>query len=253
MNGGNGSPFALSGAVYLKSPTRRSAAHLDDLTREVAEASGTSLFWHTQMAKLHDPFAEELPWDDLSTWVRGSLQDPENAERIAFAIQSSPTEIELLRANLLDVLESIPATSRRRTVAPPGGELGLMVMHRAAIPTGSTCGNVAEVVAQMSNATADVWFHHLIEEAWLLPGETPLIEWLCVAGAEAMAVRLEEDVSRGLNVRSLRAAAVARWRRASAGTRIAAAIERREGGPESESRLLAARLARRAVRGREAS
>ncbi|MEO5616156.1 MAG: DUF5752 family protein [Candidatus Eisenbacteria bacterium] len=250
MIGGVVNPFPLSGAVYLKSPTRRSAAHLDDLTREVAESSGTSLFWHTQMAKLHDPFAEELPWDDLSTWVRGSLQDPETAERIAFAIQSSPTEIESLRANLLDVFESIPAGTRRRTVAPPGGELWLLSLHRAAIPTGVACTRVSELIDHLSTATADVWFHHLIEEAWLLPGETPLIEWMCVAGAEAMANRLEEDVRRGLNVRTLRAAAVGRWRRATAGTRIAAG-ERKDSGAPSESRQLAARLARRAVRGGE--
>lgn len=241
----------LSGAVYLKSPTRRSASNLDELTREVANASGTSLFWHTQMAKLHDPFAEELPWDDLSTWVLGTLQDPETAERIGYAIQSAPTEIEALRARLLDVFESIPAGTRRGTVAPPGGALWLLSMQRAAVPTGVAVTSVRDMAEKLGAATADVWFHHLIEEAWLLPGDTPLIEWLCVAGAESMALRLEEDVRRGLTVRTLRAAALARWRRASAGTRLAAGAERRDAGPESESRRLAARLARRAVRGKE--
>jgi len=243
-------PFALSGAVYLKSSTRRTAANLDELTREVAGAGQATLFWHTQMARLHDPFAEELPWDDLSAWVGGSLQDPETAERLAFAIQSSPTEIEALRGALLDVLESIPARTRSRESAPPGGELCFLAMVRVAVPTGVACASATELVDALSQATADVWFHHLIDEAWLLPGETPLIEWLCVAGAEPMAARLEEDARRGLTARSLRSAAVTRWRRQAAGARLASGVERAGAPAESESRRLAARFARRAVRGK---
>lgn len=241
-------PFPLSGAVYLKSPTGARAADLEGLTREVAQASGASLFWHTQMARLHDPFAEELPWDDLSTWVRGALKEPETAERIAYAIQSSPTEIETLRGRLLDVFESLAPKERGRSSAPSGGEFAFLAMRRAEIPTGLVCRSVDELIDHLADAGSDVWFHHLIEEAWMLPGETPLIEWLCVAGAEAMAIRLEADVQRGLTVRRLRTTAQARWRRVGVARRVVVTTDGSAVPTGDDPRSMVARLARRAAR-----
>lgn len=243
-------PFPLSGAVYLKSPTGARAADLESLTRGVAEASGATLFWHTQMARLHDPVSEEPPWDDLSAWVRAALQEPETAERLAFAIQSSPDEIESLRGRLLDVLESVP--TRGRSTAPPGSELAFLDMRRAPIPTGLEGRSVEELLALLAEAGADVWFHHLIEEAWLLPGETPLIEWLCAAGAEPLAVRLETDARRGLTVHRLRATSLARWRRGGLARRVVAAPGATGEADGREARSLVARLARRAARAGDA-
>jgi len=240
------SGFPLNGVVYLVQPAGRVVANLEDLLARIAAADPETVFLHTQMPRLAPHADEDLPVDDLSGWVRGVVQDVATAERIRFAIYAANDEIEDVRRAIVRVLESTPG--RASHAAPPGGELALLRFDVVEVATGEAATTPAELMEQLARADRIVWFHHLIEEAWMLPGPTPIAEWLRARGARRLAESFEREAAGGRSVERMRARILQRWRRAGLASRLA-----ERGADEAErasvSREAASRLARRLAGG----
>lgn len=241
-------PFELVGAVYLTAPAGAKAATLEELRRCVASAAASSLFRHTQLQRLGGD-GGDVPADDLSAWVRGVVQDPETAERLAFAVQSAPPGAEGLRERLLAALDWVSAPARERRGAPEGGAFAFLSARAVPVPTGRTADDAEALAWALEESGRDVWFHHLIEEPWFIAGEAPIIAWLRAAGGEALAAALERETRRRASVDAMRVAVRRNRRRAGLTGRVLAS----EPPASEETRELARRLARRLAHGGEDS
>jgi len=233
-------PFEPEAVVYLVQPAGREVANLDELLQAARTADTATLFLHTQMPRLRPETGDDAPVDDLSGWVRGVVQDVATAERMAFAIAAAKPEIEDVRARLVDVLDSIPQKTRIQQAAPEGGRLELLRFEVVRVPTGMSAATPDELFDALSRCDRSTWFHHLIEEAWLLPGPIPLAEWLRAAGARRYADLVESEAASGRSVDGLRSRILQRWRRSGIATRLASGDR-----ATHDSRELAGRLARR--------
>src|SRR5262245_3357111 len=111
--------FELISVIHLVRPAGERATDLETLRAGIARAEAATLFYHTLQCPMRWPDAEEPKDDDLSTWVRGVIQDSETAERLAFAVQSHGGSATDLRSGLLEVLEAVPEPVRIARDAPP--------------------------------------------------------------------------------------------------------------------------------------
>ena len=240
LTGAARAPFEPEAVVYLVQPARRNVADLDQLLDAVRTVDGATLFLHTQMPRLRPDTGDDGPVDDLSGWVRGVVQDVTTAERLAFAIAAARPEIDDVRARLVEVLESIPQKTRAEQAAPEGGRLELLRFEVVRVPTGMPATTADELFEALSRCDRTTWFHHLIEEAWLLPGPIPVVEWLKAAGAPRYAELVEREAASGRSVDGLRSRILQRWRRSGIATRLASGDRNAR-----DSREVAGRLARR--------
>jgi hypothetical protein len=236
-------PFELSGVVYLAQPAGRAVANLDELLAQFTAADRETVFLHTQMPRLRPHTGEDLPVDDLSAWVGGVVQDTTTAERLAFAMHAANPEVEDVRAAILRVLEAIPARTRLGHAAPVGGALVLLRFDVVTVPTGVVVSTAGELMEALTHADRIVWFHHLVEEAWMLPGPIPVAEWVRAAGSPKLADVLEREAASGRSVDQMRARVLQRWRRSHIASRLAESS--RDGDVAAGTREAASLLARR--------
>lgn len=239
----------LTGAVYLLRPTRARAPHLEALRAGIAEATPDVLFYHTQMPRMREPDAADTPVDDFSAWVRGVLQDVETAERLAFAALSAPSDAETLRAGLLRVLDQVPHDRRMRLDAPPGGEFVFLTADIVRLPTEIVVGDPAAAFAALAQANVAIWFHHVVEAAWLDGRGERLSTWLEHQGCARIAAVVAREASSGRPIAQTRRTVLREWRRGRLGRRMLEAERdtadaRRNAGREAVASL-ARRLARR--------
>lgn len=236
-------PFELGGVVYLAQPAGRAVRNLDELLTQFVAADRETVFFHTQMPRLRPHTGEDLPVDDLTAWVGSVVQDTATAERLAFAIHAANDEVEDVRAAIVAVLESIPVRSRLEHAAPPGGALVLLRFDVVPVPTGVSAATANELMEALDRADRIVWFHHLIEEAWMLPGPSPITAWLRAAAAPKLADLLERETASGRSVDQIRTRMLQRWRRSHIAARLAASG--RGDDVAADTRDAANRLARR--------
>lgn len=208
--------FELVGAAYLSRPTGQEAVNLEQLAAHIERADDATLFHHTQMPRLDDPDDGDVPADDFSNWIRGVVQDPETAERVAFAVQVCPADSEALRGALLDVLHRVSPGRRSQRSAPEGGAFVFLQSDVVPVPLGMAADSVEALMPMLMVADRSIWFHHCVEEAWLLPGATPIVEWLTDRHEDALARWFDRAASRGLSVEDLRSELQRHWRRSLA-------------------------------------
>src|SRR5262249_49925840 len=153
------------------------AETLDDLLRELAIADARVLFYHTQMPRLRPAGRDDVAIDDISAWLRGVVQDAETAERMAFALESTPRTTHDLRHALVSVLDAVPARTRARRAAPEHGALVLFTYDTVEIPDLLHADDPSDLMEQLTTADASVWFHNLVEQPWLEPESAALDHW----------------------------------------------------------------------------
>jgi len=225
-------PITLEAAVYLVHPTGRTASNLDELKNLIEGASDDELFFHSQMSRLRHREEDDLAIDDFSGWARGVIQDPQTAERLAFAVQTSPHDPGQLRLTLLEVLGSMSAADRLRHSAPDGGAFIGLVHETVRVPTGSTVEDAGSLIDALAEAHLSAWFHHLIERSWAVPHEDTVAGWLDGCGAPRLGALVEDEAASGRTVAAMRSRVLNYWRR----SRIARNIADRRALPEDARR-----------------
>jgi hypothetical protein len=235
--------FELESVVHLVRPTGERARDLEQLRAGIAGASFATLFHHTLQCQLRDPAADELPPDDFSGWVNGVVQDRETAERISFAVQNRNGSAEELRAALLEILSSVPESTRTARSGPPGGEFVFLEVESVPVPTGISVGTGAELIEALASADASVCFYHWIEQPWFAGGQSPLLDWAARHGEARLPQWLNECAASGLPIEANRRRLLQRWRRSRLGRQVTEAAQapedvRREAGREAVARLV---------------
>jgi hypothetical protein len=202
-----------------------------------------ALFLHAVQYQLRNPAADQLAPDDFSAWIGGVVQDAETAERLSFVVQGAHDSPEILRAGMLEVLDTIPARRRAERDAPEGSEFRFLASVSLSYPTGVVLHEGRGVVEALLEADASTWFFHLVEEPWFSGARAPLLEWLGARHEERLAGWLDEAADSGLPIDKARARVNQRWRRSHIGRRLAdsapgSGAERREAGRQAIARLV---------------
>lgn len=235
--------YELVGVVHLLRPTGRQAEDLDSLRRQLAEASPGELFQHTVQHRLRFPSAMEPPADDFSNWVGGVLQDPEMAERLAFAVIDRGRSAAETRAAVLDVLGSGPAL--RSHPAPEGGRFEFLEAESVRVPTGIVVGSVPELFEALADVDPSVWFYHLIERPWFGDTSLSFATWLRAHRDPRRAAWFEEVIALNPSLEGARETVLRKWRRSQVGARAIVASHRPEPERREAGRSAVASLVRR--------
>ena len=233
--------YELVGVVHLLRPTGRQAEDLESLRRNLAEASAGELFQHTVQHRLRFPSAIEPPADDFSNWVGGVLQDPEIAERLAFAVIDRGRSAAETRAAVLDVLGS----AVRPHPAPEGGKFEFLEAESVRVPTGIVVRGVAELFEALAGVDPSVWFYHLVERPWFGDSSLSFVTWLRAHNDPRRAAWFEEVMATNPSLEGARDAVLRKWRRSQVGARAIVASHRPEPERREVGRSAVASLVRR--------
>jgi hypothetical protein len=244
----DGSGFELTSVVHLVRPAGARARNLESLRLWIAEATASTLFYHTVQCPLRRPDSTDLPPDDLSAWVSGVVQDRETAERLAFAVQGRSGSAADLRDALLEVLQSIPDRDRFSRAVPPESEFVLLTAESVAIPTGVVARDAESMMAALGEAEPGVWFYHLVEQPWYAPGPAPIVRWARDRGDQLLAKILDEASHGGRGLAEMRRRALKRWSQGNLRARVAAATHASEQERREAGRAAVAGLVRRMTR-----
>lgn len=240
-----GPGFELTSVVHLVRPAGSRARNLESLRLWIAEAPAATLFYHTVQCPLRRPDSTELPPDDLSAWVAGVVQDPQTAERLAFAVQGRAGSAADLREALLEVLHAVPDKDRFARAVPVESEFVLLTAESVTIPIGVTARDSESLIAALGEAEPGVWFYHLVEQPWYTPGPPAIVRWARERGDETLARVLEEASRGGRGLAEMRRRTLKRWGQSQLRSRVAAATRASEDERREAGRTAVAGLVRR--------
>jgi hypothetical protein len=240
--------FELHSVAHLVRPAGARARNLESLRLWIAEATASTLFYHTVQCPLRHPTSTEIPPDDLSAWVHGVVQDRETAERISFAVQSRSGSPSDLREGLLDVLQGVPDRDRFSRAVPPDAEFVFLAAESVTIPTGIVAETPETLVDALAEAEPGIWFFHLLEEPWYAPGPPAIARWAREHGDSQLAKVLEEEARAGRGLAEMRRRVLKRWRQGRLRARVAAATRASEGERREAAHEAVVGLVRRMTR-----
>jgi hypothetical protein len=243
--------FELMSVIHLVRPAGERAGDLEQLRAGIARVDAATLFYHTLQCPMRWPESEEPRDDDLSTWVRGVVQDSETAERLAFAVQSHGGSATDLRGALLEVLESVPEPVRVSRDAPPEAAFSFLMSESVPVPTGTVAHDADELMNGLEASDLSAWFYHLYEQPWFEGGTPAMTRWLVEHGERRFADAVDEEARSGRGLATLRRRVLRRWRQNRLRSRVAAAAGHTEHERREHGRAAVAGLVRRMTRGED--
>lgn len=239
------SRFALASVTHLASPWGESVLDLQELRERAATAPPAVLFTHVLHGRLRRPLDDPAPDDDLSTWVAHALQDPETAERLAFALQPPLEGPEPVRARLCEVLDGVGARRRERR-APPGAGFTLLLTTSVRF-TLDDAGAPDDMEQALAGADLSSWFFYLLEEPWFDEGRSTLLEHLSATGQRRLHDWLRDVIETAEPLGRARARLQRRLRTRGLARRVAATSLVPEHVRQANAHAAMVRLARRAA------
>jgi hypothetical protein len=236
--------FQLSTVAHLEFPAGRNATDLPSLREGIARVPAESLFFHIARVAVRHPRAHDLSPNDFANWTSAALQEPEIAERLAFAGARPLVDLEEQRASLIRILDD--AMSRKHAEEAPQAAAFHFISARsvkAALPY--TVEHPEQVVHLWAHLDSAAVFYHLVEARVLGPASDDLVAWLRARGATRLADIAEELTMGGLPLVRLQREIGARWRRSLIGVRLLERTEKSDATRRQEAREVVARFAGR--------
>jgi len=236
-------PFPFSTVAHLEYPAGHSASDLPSLREGIASVPPESLFFHVTRVSLRHPRARDLPPNDFANWTASALQEPEIAERLAFAGAQPLAPLEELRASLLRILDE--ASKKRAETAAQGAAFHFISARSVKADLGLVAEEPEQVVHLWPRIDFASAFYHLVEARVLGPAEDDLVAWLRRAGAARIADPAEELTGGGLPLMRLHREIAARWRRSLIPARLLRRAEEPDAARRQDARAVVARFAGR--------
>ena len=237
-------PFQFSTVAHLEYPAGRTANDLPSLREGIARVPPESLFFHIARVAVRHPRARDLPPNDFANWTSAALQEPEIAERLAFAGSQPLTDLESLRASLLRILDE--SRSRKPAeMAAQAATFHFITARSVKAPLEIVAVEPEQVVHLWPQVDAAAAFYHLIEARILGPSEDDLPAWLRARGALKLAQCAENLTMGGMPLLRLHREIGARWRRSLIAARLIRRTEESDATRRQEARAVVARFAGR--------
>jgi hypothetical protein len=236
--------FQFSTVAHLEYPAGRTAADLPSLREGIARVPAESLFFHITRVAVRYPRAHDLPPNDFANWTSAALQEPEIAERLAFAGARPLVELEEQRASLIRILDE--AMGRKHPEeATQAAAFHFISARSVKAPLPFTAEVPEQVVHLWPHVDSAAAFYHLVEARVLGPAVDDLVAWLRAHGATRLADIAEELTMGGLPLLRLHREIGARWRRSLIGARLLERTGKSDATRRQEAREVVARFAGR--------
>lgn len=237
--------FRFSTVAHLEYPAGPVATDLATLREGIAAVPPESLFHHITRMVVRHPRARDLPPNDFARWTGVALQDPETAERLAFAGTQPLVPMEELRASLLRILDDVASRKRTDAGATQAAAFHFVTARSVKAPLGLEAEEPEQVCELWGRVDSYAAFYHLIEARVLGPGEDDLALWLELRGGHRLASVAESLTMGGMPLLRLHREIGTRWRRALIPARLVQRTEEPESVRLQEARAVVARFAGR--------
>jgi hypothetical protein len=237
-------PFQFSTVAHLEYPAGRTATDLPALREGIARVPAESLFFHITRVAVRHARAHDLPPNDFANWTAAALQEPEIAERLAFAGAQPLLELEVQRSSLLRILDESMARKRAEVVSPASA-FHFISARSVKAPLPFTVEHPEQVVHLWPHVDSAAAFYHLVEARVLGPAQDDLVAWLRSRGAGRLAEIAEELTTGGMPLLRLHREIGARWRRSLIAARLVERTEQSDATRRQEARAVISRFAGR--------
>lgn len=182
-------PFRFHTERRLVELTGRRAANLQELRQLVAEAPGSSIFYHTHHLFLSHNFEIPAVYNQFAIWALEALQEPALSEKLAAIEIHSFTSIRDLRNEILRIIDARLAAADGAPRSAPKDNLFHFCQSKSFIfPTGVTAGTVPEFFEHFAHISRVALYFHLLEARLRLERPTnDFSAWLDGLGETGLA------------------------------------------------------------------
>lgn len=200
------SAFEIKDCALVAIATGRKAQNLKELRDHLLSVGASSIYFHFWGGLLRPGFEEREYGNDFAAWVAHNLNDVILAERLGVIDPSDFPDLEQLRWELVETIESRLDETELRSWAPIDRQFEFIRSQIVIFPTQRRLtepGNLAREVAEMSESSV---FYHVIDarrrlkdngddfRAWLTAGWGDQHADLCrqLAGVDPYSLTLHE-------------------------------------------------------------
>lgn len=187
MNAANGQPevFAVRDCAMVALATGRRAQNLKELRAEFQAVDTSSIYFHFWGVLLQPGFEEREYNNDFAEWVRHQLHDPVLAERLGVIDPSDYGDLEQLRAELCDAVET--RLDEREIIAwsLPDQQFEFRRSQIVVFRTPDSIAEPADLPGAIGHMSTSSLFYHFIDARRRVPdGTDDFRAWLCQWGEE---------------------------------------------------------------------
>jgi hypothetical protein len=188
----NGRPpaFEIRDSALITLALGRKAHDLRELRDQVAEIPRDSLLHHFYDSLLRPSFDDPEYRNDFALWARGQLHDHPLAERLGLLDPSVFADAEVLREEMLEILDDRLTEVQHVPAAAPGHEFHFLRSQLIVFTTGLSAADPVQLAALVPNLTAGSVFIHFVDARLREPrGSDDFSNWLADWGPEAEGAR----------------------------------------------------------------
>lgn len=190
---GSDQPFAVKDCALIAIATGRKALTLSELRDTLQSIGGDSIYHHFWGGLLMPRFEEREFNNDFAGWAQHSLHDPVLAERLAVIDPAEHKELEPLRQELLDIIETRMDENETISWRLAGRQFEFLRSQIVVFDTGTRLGSPRELAEQLPRmSTSSVFYHFIDARRRLEDNGDDFRVWLagCGDGHDALCAQL---------------------------------------------------------------
>lgn len=154
-------PFEFKQSVILLKSTGKKAGNLGELREVIATISDGSIFHHTYQYFLKGGILEYT--NDFSQWAGESIEERVLAERLSNMDPYDYPHIELLRKELLRIIDAFRENFPEPREVLPGNEFFFNEAVTLVFPAGIRAQNLAEFLMAIKHVDAGSLYYHFYD------------------------------------------------------------------------------------------
>ncbi len=174
-------PFIVKDCALLNIATGKKAQNLREMRDQLLNIPLGSIYHHFWGGLLRHRFDEPEYNNDFAEWVRYSLQDSILAERLSIIDPASGTDLELLRQELLEIIEQRLDETAMIPWAEIDRQFHFVRSQIIVFDTGETIGAPEQLMEAVLRMSVGSLFYHFIDarrrspemiddfRSWLMP------------------------------------------------------------------------------------
>ncbi len=156
-------PFRFKDCALTILSLGRSAHNLRELRDWIAEVPAQSIAHHCYESLLRPAFDDPEYRNDFALWARRHLHDNVLAERLGGIDLPGTGDIELVRQQILDIIEDRLAEIPHVPSVQPGHEFFFLRSQRVTLETGIEAATPAELAVRIPHLPSGSIFVHFVD------------------------------------------------------------------------------------------
>jgi len=187
--------FVVKDCALAAIATGQRAQNLRELRDHLVSIHPGSIYYHFWGGLMHPRFDDPEYNNDFAAWARHALHDARLAERLGVIDPADYMEIEVLRQELIEVIDERIDESEYQTWARPDQQFHFVRAQTVSFDTGRRMTRPAELAATVPQLSLGSIFYHFIDARRREPqGMDDFRAWLAQFGGahEELRTRLAE-------------------------------------------------------------